>query len=179
MANSHYVNWVKWPTALQLSWWYTCFGNSNIPSKFRISESDKCNHLLDLAPIKVRTFVKVNGDEFDLVKTSFPLYFRFTENKRIIFFYWKNLHINRISILKKWLIIYLVYLAPSPWTCLLLVGKLGVERSKMTSSVETAAVRRRALEWHQSVDSSGAIPQSTDRMGWRVNELNKDIGTNI
>ena len=56
-----------------------------MPSKFRISESDKCNHPLDLAPIKVRTFVKVNGDEFDLVKISFPLYFRFTKNKRIIF----------------------------------------------------------------------------------------------
>ena len=56
-----------------------------MPSKFRISESVKCNHPLDLAPIKGRTFVKVNGDEFDLVKTSFPLYFRFPKNKNILF----------------------------------------------------------------------------------------------
>ena len=56
-----------------------------MPSKFRISESVKCNDELDLAPIKARTFVKVNGDEFDLVKTSFPLYFRFLKNKRILF----------------------------------------------------------------------------------------------
>ena len=56
-----------------------------MPSIFRVSVSDKCKYALDLAPITVRTFVKVNGDEFDLVKTSFPLYFRFPKNKNKLF----------------------------------------------------------------------------------------------
>ena len=52
---------------------YVCLVYSNMPSIFRTSVSDKCKYALDLAPITVRTFVKVNGDEFDLVSTSFPL----------------------------------------------------------------------------------------------------------
>jgi hypothetical protein len=42
-------------------------------SIFRISVSDKCKNALDLAPIKVLTFVKVNGEELEVANSSVPL----------------------------------------------------------------------------------------------------------